>query len=189
MYGVGMAAFRGKDVELFADEFVISAGSVLFRISKSGHLTICILYNKEKDEWVLPKGRKDRGESMEQAAVRETYEETGFRCAIMPVNLKTRATIPGGTHENEPRLERLSREPFAMSMRESSDGSMKFIAWFVTLANGDGHQKGTQMVGEDFESTFFDADDAVGKLTSLANKKLAAKAVKLVKDTILNNAA
>lgn len=59
-------------------QFVVSAGSILFRRApENGELQMCLLYHTIKDEWLLPKGRKDCGESIETTAVRETYEETG----------------------------------------------------------------------------------------------------------------
>src|SRR3712207_8038338 len=34
------------------------------------------------DDWSLPKGKLDRGETFEQAALREVFEETGLRCRL-----------------------------------------------------------------------------------------------------------
>ena len=65
-----------------AGDFVMSAGSVLFRReADTGKLQVCLIYQPERNEWLLPKGRKDRGESIEAAAVRETYEECGVLLA------------------------------------------------------------------------------------------------------------
>jgi 8-oxo-dGTP pyrophosphatase MutT (NUDIX family) len=36
---------------------------------------VLLLYDTERKYWFLPKGRKDVGESLEQAALREAYEE------------------------------------------------------------------------------------------------------------------
>jgi len=45
-------------------------------IQPSTHRLV-ILYDTQKKRWFLPKGRKDLGESLEQAALREAYEEVG----------------------------------------------------------------------------------------------------------------
>jgi 8-oxo-dGTP pyrophosphatase MutT (NUDIX family) len=58
-------------------------------------LEACILWHSERSEYLLPKGRKDRGESLEQTALRETFEETGYPCKLLPVDMVTRAPEPG----------------------------------------------------------------------------------------------
>ena len=41
-----------------------------------------LLLKKYNGDWVLPKGRLEDGELLEQAALREVQEETGLRCQI-----------------------------------------------------------------------------------------------------------
>jgi 8-oxo-dGTP diphosphatase len=43
---------------------------------------VCIIHRPDYEDWSLPKGKLDRGESHEQAALREVHEETGLRCAL-----------------------------------------------------------------------------------------------------------
>lgn len=42
-----------------------------------------LLLKKFRGEWVLPKGRLDQGESIEEAAIREVQEESGIFCEIV----------------------------------------------------------------------------------------------------------
>ncbi len=49
----------------------ISAGGVVINGTK------ILLLKKFSGDWVLPKGRLERGENKEEAAVREVHEETG----------------------------------------------------------------------------------------------------------------
>jgi 8-oxo-dGTP pyrophosphatase MutT (NUDIX family) len=67
-----MAAATSPTDVLMSDEFVISAGCILLR--RSPALQVCILYQPKEDRYILPKGRKDRNESISQTALRETYE-------------------------------------------------------------------------------------------------------------------
>jgi ADP-ribose pyrophosphatase YjhB (NUDIX family) len=48
--------------------------------------------------WTFPKGRPDKGESPEEAALREVQEETGYSACIVS---KLPGTFPGGTTVNE----------------------------------------------------------------------------------------
>ena len=43
---------------------------------------IAIVHRSRYDDWSLPKGKLDPGESFEQAALREIEEETGLRCTL-----------------------------------------------------------------------------------------------------------
>ena len=43
---------------------------------------VLVVHRPRYDDWSLPKGHLNRGESCEEAALREVREETGMRCAI-----------------------------------------------------------------------------------------------------------
>jgi 8-oxo-dGTP diphosphatase len=43
-----------------------------------------LVHRPRYDDWSLPKGKLDEGESFEQAALREIEEETGLRCELGP---------------------------------------------------------------------------------------------------------
>lgn len=53
-----------------SENFMLGAGAVIIQPS-SGKVVIV----QDGDHWFLPKGRKDLGESIEHAALREAYEE------------------------------------------------------------------------------------------------------------------
>ena len=56
---------------------VEAAGGVLVRDGR-----VALVHRPRYDDWTLPKGKLDPGESFEQAALREVEEETGFRCEL-----------------------------------------------------------------------------------------------------------
>jgi 8-oxo-dGTP diphosphatase len=58
-------------------DHVQAAGGVILRDGK-----VCIIHRPDYEDWSLPKGKLDAGESHEQAALREVHEETGLRCAL-----------------------------------------------------------------------------------------------------------
>lgn len=43
---------------------------------------ICLAHRPHYEDWSLPKGKVDDGESSEQAALREVQEEVGLRCRL-----------------------------------------------------------------------------------------------------------
>ncbi len=44
--------------------------------------TVLIVHRPRYDDWSLPKGHVDPGETFEQAALREVFEESGVRCEL-----------------------------------------------------------------------------------------------------------
>ena len=44
---------------------------------------VLLVHRPRHDDWTLPKGKLDPGESFEEAALREVEEETGLRCRLL----------------------------------------------------------------------------------------------------------
>lgn len=60
---------------------VQAAGGVVWRVA-AGELLVILVHRPKYDDWTLPKGKLEDGETHEQAARREVEEETGFRCKL-----------------------------------------------------------------------------------------------------------
>ncbi|HEV2061558.1 MAG TPA: NUDIX hydrolase [Solirubrobacteraceae bacterium] len=86
---------------------VNAAGGVVVREGK-----VCVVHRARHDDWSLPKGKLDAGESFEEAALREVWEETGLRCRLGRELAPARYTVQG-----RPKLVRY----WAMEV-ESDDG-------------------------------------------------------------------
>ncbi|MDA8101942.1 MAG: NUDIX hydrolase [Nitrospiraceae bacterium] len=56
---------------------VRAAGAVVVRYVDDMPL-VCLVHRPHYDDWTLPKGKIDKGESDEDAARREVFEETGI---------------------------------------------------------------------------------------------------------------
>jgi 8-oxo-(d)GTP phosphatase len=101
--------------ELPADVDVLAAGAVLWRDgdvappspgspaseASRGHvegsrLTIALVHRPRYDDWSLPKGKLEHGESMAAAAVREIEEETGVAARLGPFLCDVRYAVADG---------------------------------------------------------------------------------------------
>jgi 8-oxo-dGTP pyrophosphatase MutT (NUDIX family) len=174
-------------VQHLAGNFVISSGSTLFRRDPvSDELQICILHQTRKKVWVLPKGRKDFGETIEGACLRETYEETGYPCEFVPLRMATRATEPGDLIAKDQSVVRDGMtEPMGVTVQDRGPRKgVKLIMWYVTRVQ-DGAVKvdGTQMASEHYESHFISAERAIATLSRPQQRELAAQALELVRTT------
>ena len=60
---------------------VRAAGGVVARASGDG-VEVVLVHRPRYDDWSLPKGKLEPGESWEDGALREVEEETGLRCEL-----------------------------------------------------------------------------------------------------------
>ena len=64
-----------------ATDFILGAGVVIMQPSTAK----IVLVTDNRERWFLPKGRKDKGESLEQTALREAYEEVRLMNSPIPL--------------------------------------------------------------------------------------------------------
>jgi 8-oxo-dGTP pyrophosphatase MutT (NUDIX family) len=63
---------------------VLAAGGVLWRRDANGSLQVVLVHRPRYDDWSIPKGKVEPGESDEAAAVREVEEETSVTGTLGP---------------------------------------------------------------------------------------------------------
>jgi len=78
--GVSMAA---KILNVDEAKLVRAAGGVVRRNGSRGALRVAVVHRPGYDDWSFPKGKVDRGETLEETALREVEEETGLRCKLV----------------------------------------------------------------------------------------------------------
>ena len=61
---------------------VHAAGGLVVRDGGDGP-EVAVVHRPKYEDWSLPKGKLDAGESFERAALREIEEETGLRCELV----------------------------------------------------------------------------------------------------------
>lgn len=60
------------------------AGGIVFRkYSNAQDYDILLVHRPRYDDWTFPKGHCEKGESLEETALREVLEETGLSCTII----------------------------------------------------------------------------------------------------------
>ncbi len=63
-------------------ELIRAAGGVILRPGRHGRAEILAVHRPRYDDWTLPKGKCEPGESDEACALREVEEETGLVCEL-----------------------------------------------------------------------------------------------------------
>jgi 8-oxo-dGTP diphosphatase len=63
---------------------VKASGGVVWRRAHGRALELVVVHRPRYDDWSLPKGKLDPGETWEDAALREVFEEVGLRCRLGP---------------------------------------------------------------------------------------------------------
>lgn len=75
---------------------MLGAGMVIIQPATAN---VVLIHEAAKNFWFLPKGRKDVGESLEQAVLREAHEESGYHASFLPVRMPTNApSAPATPH-------------------------------------------------------------------------------------------
>ena len=89
-----------EDVEQGGE--VRAAGGLVWRAGGPEGIELLVVHRPRYDDWTLPKGKLEPGESWVDAAQREVGEETGLRGALGPELPSTRYT----DHRGRPKLVR-----------------------------------------------------------------------------------
>ncbi|MET3803840.1 8-oxo-dGTP diphosphatase [Nakamurella sp. UYEF19] len=75
---------------------VKAAGAVLWRPSRKHGIRVALVHRPRYDDWSLPKGKADAGETMPMTASREVQEETGFRSVLGRALTTVSYSVGGG---------------------------------------------------------------------------------------------
>lgn len=131
----------------YLGEAAYSAGGVLINTVEN---KVLLIYKETSGEWLLPKGHLEEGETIEDTAKREIFEETGYKNTIK--NLLS-----------------VQIRPDTLDQSKS-----KVIFWFVSELIDNTKQENTQMSNENFKGEWFSLSEATTKLKWEEDKKLVS---------------
>ncbi len=95
-----------------SDGHATHAGGVVYRLKKNTPELLVVTAKLETSVWVLPKGHIEHGESPDQAAVREVFEEAGVTARVVEFLTTARQVVRGKPQRIEFFLmERMAEEP------------------------------------------------------------------------------
>ena len=77
-----MGNVRTDTLERQAGELVRAAGGIIVRRTADGRPEVAVVHRPARVDWSFPKGKLEPGESFEECALREVWEETGLRCRL-----------------------------------------------------------------------------------------------------------
>ncbi|KAF9887563.1 hypothetical protein FE257_010141 [Aspergillus nanangensis] len=160
----------------FSDQFVISCGTISIDVCRQ---KVLLIYYRDQNVLILPKGRKNRGENLESTAIRETTEETGYSCHLMSHSAPVKAPVP---ENNAPEHDagRLHTEPIAVQQWVYSDGVRKFIFWYLGAADSTESPSTLAEDGEKFDAQWYSFEEAVQRASFEEDRKLIEKAIHIV---------
>ncbi|KII91490.1 hypothetical protein PLICRDRAFT_38250 [Plicaturopsis crispa FD-325 SS-3] len=177
------------DSHWVAHDFWLGVGMVIIQPATN---KVVIVHDSATDRWFLPKGRKDIGESLEQAALREAYEETGYRAEFLPIITHTRAPTPPNASPHT--IAPLNCEPFLVDIslwasrtmsRQGDSGGEYIMHWYVGQIGPDAtRETGTGMPDEQgYVGHLVDPQTAYERLSASGHREIFVKAWTLWAET------
>lgn len=159
-----------------SSDFLLGAGAVIIQPSTQ---RVCIIEDSDHcpGAYFLPRGRKDVGESLEQTALREGFEESGYQVEFLPaVHWVRQPRAPGAVFATK--QDWLTTEAFYIAQRPFFDrprrnvapptGGEHIVFWYLCQLPPDATpEQGTRMPDEQgFVTHLLPFDEAIAKMRS-----------------------
>jgi 8-oxo-dGTP diphosphatase len=110
---------------------VLTAGCVVYRHNQAGAPLVLLIYDKY-GRWTLPKGHLEAGETEQDAAVREVFEETGLTGELGPLIARIGYTVL--SKRGRPRTKQVTfflMLAHGFAARPQQDEGIAAVEWFA----------------------------------------------------------
>ncbi|KAI4749057.1 hypothetical protein E4T50_00675 [Aureobasidium sp. EXF-12298] len=121
-----------------SDSLVIGAGVTIFHLATS---RIVICKDTRNGVFFLPKGRKDASEETTITAIREGYEESGYRCRLLPLPVPHLQPSPTTLNGNGTEQSRWVIEPLATRMMPVATEYQYLLFWYAAETISEDEEK------------------------------------------------
>lgn len=136
---------------------VTSSGGVVFR-AQDGSVEVALIATNDRKVWKLPKGLVEKGESLEDAAIREIQEETGLTGEI---------------------IQQIDRIEYWFVWRPHETRYHKFVYFYLVRHTGGDETKHDWEVDE---VRWFAIDEAIKTLTYKSERAIVGKAKEMINE-------
>ncbi|KAJ4480886.1 hypothetical protein J3R30DRAFT_3287959 [Lentinula aciculospora] len=144
------------------EDFMVGVGMVVIQPSTNKMVVLYDHADKRPGCYFLPRGRKDLGETLQEAVLREAYEESGFEVDFLPLYKFNRQPTPPADRTGEWKPD---NEPIYMTTRKwgpivrqgklVDKGGEYFISWFIgQIPENATYHRGVGMPNEQAFQTF-----------------------------------
>ena len=183
-----MAQPHHPTVSYPSTHYVESAGCIQFVLPTTQHPEprVIVIYYSGRKGYLLAKGRRNIKEARAIAAVRETTEETGLVCTLLPLRLHARnppEIEEDGYTPDEVRTFDDVIEPFMMSTRDVTNGNVKqikLIWWYIAVV--EKNQPEGLVPEPGLTPTAMKFDEAVKALKYQCDQEVLMQAIKVFEE-------
>ncbi len=122
-------ATPGGKTKAIVAQAVLAAGAVVTREHPTRGTEVVVVHRKRYDDWSLPKGKLEAGESLPACAVREVFEETG-------VTVRLNVPLDRMLYDMAPGLKRVDwwTASVVSAVRRAPDHEVDAVSWLPLRA-------------------------------------------------------
>lgn len=133
----------------------LSAGGVLFK-EVDGEYYVAVIHRSKQNDWTLPKGHVESGESLKDTALREVEEETNNKAVV---------------------LKKIGSFSYSVEDKEKDVTYKRTVHWFLMKSKGDNSHK---LNFETDQVRWLKVDEDFSFMNYANDKSILSQGIKLI---------